>query len=121
VRRFLTATTALGLLTTLIAATFSTGCESVPEIRFVAEDARADAPTGDGGGNKLDGSGGDASGCTGPSPSGGARCCGAVWCEGQCDDSRCADCAQEAVAGKCQQRDLCCAKVGNVQCKAQCP
>lgn len=111
------------LTVTLAGAMGSAGCEGVPDLRFVADDARSDAPAGDGGPSTdaSDGSARDAGACSSPSPGAGATCCGSVWCLGQCDQVSCDQCAQKARSGVCAPGDICCGKTGTVLCKKQCP
>jgi hypothetical protein len=92
-----------------------TGCASVPDLRFVPDDAGSRADASDGAPRD---SGRDASGqCTGASPDPGAVCCGPVWCVGECAGSNCDDCALKG----CASGEVCCGKSGNVLCKSRCP
>lgn len=98
-------------------------CESVPDIRFVADDAGGVSPdaspdaTRDAG--VLDGSGSqDAfTNCQGPEPEEAGVCCGRVWCVGTCDPASCTACEGKA----CGATEVCCAKQGGVLCKTKCP
>ena len=111
-----------GLAVSLLVAACFAGCGSVPDIRFVPDDAgatdgqaggdaRADARTDGGGG--ADASVGS---CKAPSPAA-ATCCGSVWCLGDCNSMNCDDCAKKG----CAADEICCGKTGNVLCKARCP
>jgi len=127
-RRLRAAATVIGVTATLLSAAGFAGCEAVPDIRFVgadAGDARSDSPPGDGGPDSSDGSAKDgaveASSCTGPSPGAGATCCAPLWCQGDCAQANCDECAQKARSGLCQADEVCCGKTGNVVCKPQCP
>ena len=119
--------TVFGLVVTLAGTVGSASCAAVPDIQFVPDDARSDAPgvdaAPDGAGvdGSRDGAAGDAGVCTSPSPGAGATCCGSMWCVGQCDAFNCDDCAQKARSGACAAGDVCCGKAGNVVCKKQCP
>lgn len=92
----------------LLALSLVTGCEEVPEIRFVSDAATAD----DGGPTPKDG-GADAAGCPEPAPAG-ATCCGTTWCTG-CSPAQCTECA-----GKCVAGEVCCANPGTVNCRNRC-
>jgi hypothetical protein len=92
-------------------------CAAVPDIRFMT-DASA-TPDGSSQTDAGDGGGGDAGPCPGPQPAGGV-CCGTIWCvgmSGPCDPGKCAECEAMPCAGG----DICCGKVGMVQCKSSCP
>jgi hypothetical protein len=97
------------------AASFA-ACAAVPELHFVADDARADvasdAPTGQDGGRDARGDGS----CGDPAPAGGVCCpASSTWCVGQCDTANCAECRT-----KCATDEVCCGKPGNVLCKRSC-
>jgi hypothetical protein len=119
--------------TALIVAAPYLGCATVPDIRFVADDAGgtagADAATTTDGAT-TDGAPTDGSttadgptaidaapACTTASPAGGAMCCGAVWCIGDCSTTNCDQCANRG----CATTDFCCGKMGTVVCKTRCP
>ena len=115
------------LAATLLVTASYVGCAAVPDIRFVSDSAEggADADAGaatDGaktdGNTSNDGSvAPDATpSCTTASPGGGATCCGAVWCIGDCSSANCDQCARS-----CQAGEFCCGKTGTVMCKARCP
>ena len=109
----------------IVAGAFA-ACESLPDIRFVSADGAADGPS-DSGVVDVDAAIPDpdtgipdaADGgvpCTGPEPAGGT-CCGTVWCVGMCGAVNCNACAGKG----CGAADLCCGKMGTVQCKPTCP
>lgn len=101
-----------------VVAVCDAGCESVPEIRFVTADAASDAAK-DGAGTSdsgTDSSTPDAPVCSAPPPAGGT-CCGDVWCLDQCGPANCDECARKG----CAPGELCCGKMGTVQCKPRCP
>ncbi len=99
------------------------GCEPIPDIRFVDDDASAsDGGNGDAGGARDSsvadiGTGTDtgaASPCAGPKPGPAAVCCGSVWCVEQCDPANCQACAVKG----CDADEVCCGRpAANVQCK----
>ncbi len=96
-----------------LAATGSAGCEAVPDIRFVDDDARADSSRVDGGG--TDGAAIDSAPttCTAPSPGAGATCCGNSWCVGECGAANCAACE----SSPCSSPEICCGRAQGVSCK----
>jgi len=101
-----------------LAAAGSAGCEAVPDIRFIEDDARADTSRVDGGGNDGGGNDGTAADsapvtCLGASPGAGATCCGKVWCLGDCDAANCAACE----TSPCQSPEVCCGRSQTVSCK----
>ena len=92
-----------------------TGCESVPDLHFdtVVDGSASEAgPDDDGGASSSSGS--SSGDCPSDGPSG-ARCCGGVWCVGDCTDTNCNAC------GRCGATGLCCGKGGNAVCKTKCP
>jgi hypothetical protein len=110
----------LGTAMTALGAASFAACESVPDIHFVTDDARADGPAADGPSGQ-DGSVLDArieASCSAPAPAAGATCCAGsrTWCVGQCDTASCGECAAKCVTG-----EVCCGKPGNVLCKPSCP
>ncbi|CAN5921899.1 hypothetical protein BH11MYX4_BH11MYX4_33340 [soil metagenome] len=123
-RRGRGAITTFALAIMIAASVGYAGCEAVPDIQFVADDARADAPSEGGPGDgSVDASVRDSSSdaCVGASPAAGATCCGTIWCVGDCDQANCDQCAQKATTASCQAGDICCGKSGTVLCKKQCP
>jgi hypothetical protein len=107
----------IGVTATLLAAACYAGCEAVPDIRFVTDDARSDSPVPrDALVDSGDGSVGQDAGPCGPLPEPGATCCGVEWCIG-CDPAQCNECGQKCT----QQAGLCCPTPGTVVCnKAKC-
>ena len=106
----------------MIPAALCGGCEPVPDIQFVADEAgspdasaRVDAGRRDADVD-VDADADSGVVCEGEAPSGGT-CCGQVWCLGLCDQANCDSCAR---AG-CSPGLLCCGKNGIVQCKSKCP
>lgn len=103
----------------LVTIWLALGCEAVPDIHFVSDDASSDAggrdadATTDGGAD----TGADAGlRCSGSAPGAAATCCGTVWCLEDCSPANCARCEQKGCPG-----ELCCGKAGNVLCKPSCP
>ena len=95
------------------------GCEAVPDIHFVEDEAGA--PRIDAGSDGPE-TGVDAAptSCVTPSPGPGATCCGTVWCtpgvSSTCTPASCAECEKSA----CQTGELCCARPQGALCKKTC-
>ena len=85
------------------------GCDAVPAIRFVDESGADDGS--DAIDEEMDTSPG--SGCLTALATGGAVCCGSVWCVGECDAS-CPRCATMCDGNT----SFCCDRAGQTpQCK----
>ncbi len=113
---------ALGITIAASGAACAAGCEAVPDIRFVEDDARADAKPGDGassGGPEAGGDGAPTS-CLNPFPGAGSTCCGSTWCTpglaASCTPASCAECEK----APCQSGELCCARPQGALCKKTC-
>lgn len=122
VRRLRALAVALGTMTPALGAASLAACEAVPDLHFVADDARADGPAADGpngqDGGRSDGPAPIEASCSAPAPAAGATCCAgsSTWCVGQCDTAKCGECA-----AKCGTGEVCCGKSGTVLCKSSCP
>ena len=126
---------------TLVLVSTGAGCEALPDIRFVDDEAGAGDEAGNAGdsttspdsaGSVGDGEADstslpdsgdpgetglpDASACPAPAPAGGV-CCGGVWCLDQCDPANCDLCAHNG----CAATEVCCGKNNSVVCKVKCP
>lgn len=104
--------TLVGLTLAAGAAASAMGCGAVPDIRFVEDDAQADASRSDGTTDSatVDSAPGP---CSSQPPVPSATCCGQVWCVGNCGGANCAACESTS----CGSAEVCCGRPQGVLCK----